>query len=122
MPTFMMQTRLAAEAFRVPRSLEDRERRVMNRVRAECPEVKWLASYVILGPCDYVDMFEAPDVETATKVSAIVRTFGHATTEVWCATPWERFKELVRDMPAETDWHPSITEEELGHLAHGIRR
>src|SRR5579883_2375943 len=51
-----------------------------------------------LGPCDYLDIFRARDVETATKVSTLVRTFGHAHTEIWTATEWDRFKEIVRGL------------------------
>lgn len=105
MQTYVMQTRLVPEAFRFPRSLEEHERRVMARIRADCPSVRWVQSFVVLGPCDYLDVFEAPDNETATRVSAIVRTFGHASTEIWPATPWERFREIVRELPAEADWH-----------------
>jgi hypothetical protein len=32
---------------------------------------------------------------TAAKVTAIVRSFGHAQTETWTAVPWERFKLMV---------------------------
>jgi uncharacterized protein with GYD domain len=39
----------------------------------------------VLGAYDYVDIFEAADIEVAMKVSTIVRTFGHAHTEVWPA-------------------------------------
>jgi len=42
--------------------------------------------------------FEAPDSETATKVSLLVRCFGHATTETWIATPWERFLPIARGL------------------------
>ena len=38
----------------------------------------------------------APDIETAALVSTLIRTFGHAQTEIWTATEWDRFKELVR--------------------------
>ena len=41
----------------------------------------------------------APDIETATKVATIIRTFGHATTEVWAATEWEKFTGLLRSLP-----------------------
>ncbi len=99
MPTFIMLTRLTHGALRSPSSLENLEREVMDRVRAECPEVEWLSSYAVLGPYDYLDLFQAPDIETATKVATIVRTFGHAMTEVWGATEWQRFKELVRYLP-----------------------
>jgi hypothetical protein len=115
MPTFIMQTRLQPDVLRAPRALEDLERRVMKRVRAQCPDVRWLASYAVLGPCDYLDVFEASDVETATKVATIVRTFAHATTEVWAATPWERYKEIVRELPAEADWRATSLGSELAH-------
>ena len=71
----------------------------MDRIRSRLPNVKWINSYAVLGPYDYVDVFEAPDVETATQVATMIRTFGHATTEVWPATEWGRFKDVVRDLP-----------------------
>jgi uncharacterized protein with GYD domain len=96
MLTFIMFTRLNPEALRAPKALEELERQAMERVRKECPEVEWVKSYAILGPCDYLDIFRAKDIETASKVSALVRTFGHAHTEVWTATEWDRFKDIVR--------------------------
>jgi uncharacterized protein with GYD domain len=70
-------------------------RQVEDRIKRECPGVRWLANYTVLGPCDYLDIFEAPDVDTATKVTLLVRSFGHATTETWVVTPWERFMDLA---------------------------
>lgn len=98
MSTFIMLTRLAAGVLRSPRSLEDLERQVMERIRSECPEIEWVSNYAILGPWDYLDIFRAPDIETATKVATLVRTFGHAHTEVWAATEWQRYKDMVRDL------------------------
>ena len=71
----------------------------MRRIRQECPNVQWLSSYAVLGPCDYLDIFIANDIETAARVSALIRTFGHAQTEIWTATEWDRFKEIVRTLP-----------------------
>ncbi|MEO1240830.1 MAG: GYD domain-containing protein [Pseudomonadota bacterium] len=99
MTTYIMQTRLSHEALKSPSSLENLERAVMERIRAECPDVDWKHSYVVLGPCDYLDIFEAPDNNAATKVATIIRTFGHAQTEIWGATEWDKFKEMARQLP-----------------------
>lgn len=99
MPTFVLLTRLSPEALRSPRALEDLEREAMRRIRAECPQVEWLNNCAVFGPYDYLDIFRAPDVETAAKVATLIRIFGHAQTETWAAVEWERYKELVRELP-----------------------
>jgi len=104
MPTFILQTKLAPEAVRSPRALERLQKEVTERIRSACPSVKWVASWAVLGPSDYLDVFEAPDVETAAKVSSLIRIFGHATTEVWTAVPWERFRETIQDLPGRPEW------------------
>lgn len=99
MPDFVMLTKLTHGALTTPSSLENLEREVMERIHAECPEVEWIKSLAVLGPYDYLDIFQAPDNDTAVKVATIIRTFGHAQTETWPATDWDRFKELVRYLP-----------------------
>ncbi len=99
MTTFIMLTRLSHQALQSPASLEKLSHEVIRRIRSDCPGVEWKASYVVLGPSDYVDIFTAPDVVTATKVATIIRTFGHATTEVWPATAWSDFVQIARTMP-----------------------
>ena len=49
MPTFIMLARLNPDALPQGGQLE---RDAMKRVREECPNVEWLNSYVVLGPCD----------------------------------------------------------------------
>lgn len=109
--TFIMATRLTPEAAQSPQNLEELERKAAALIKAQCPEVQWLGNYSILGPYDYIDIFTAPDNETAMKVAAIIRTFGHAYTEIWAATKWERFKEIMRDIPRGAT--PQMPEREL---------
>jgi hypothetical protein len=99
MQTYVMITRLSPDALSSPSSLEELERKAMQQIRSECREVEWLHNFAILGPCDYLDIFRAPDTDTAMKVATIIRTYAHAYTEVWTATEWERFKEMIRNLP-----------------------
>jgi uncharacterized protein with GYD domain len=98
MDTYMMMTRLSPEALTKPEAVGKLNELVESRIRRECPEVKWVANYAVLGSCDYVDIFEAPSSEAATKVALLVRSLGHATTETWIATPWKRFVEVATGM------------------------
>lgn len=100
MATFIMLTRLSHQALQSPSSLETLSHEVTERIRKDVPEVEWKQSYVVLGPADYLDIFTAPDIEAAMKVAAVIRTFGHATTEVWGATEWDKFVKLVSPMQA----------------------
>lgn len=99
MPAFVLLTRLSPESLHQPKSFETLERHVADQVRVHCPEVRWLSSYALLGPWDYIDIIEAPDVESATRVSVLVRSYGRAQTEVWPAMDWPDFKALLRALP-----------------------
>ena len=96
MGTYVMLTRVSPEAAADPGQLAALGDIVAERLKVECPEVRWLASYAVLGPYDYVDVFEAPDTEAAAHAALIVRSVGRATTEVWSAVPWDRFRDLAR--------------------------
>lgn len=98
MATFVMLTKLSPEALKRPGAVAELNKHVEDRIRQECPTVKWKGNYAVLGPCDYLDIFEAPDADTATKVALLVRSLGHATTETWVATPWDRFVELAKGL------------------------
>ncbi len=95
MATYVVLTRLTPETVKSPGDLRRLEKLVSERIRAECPQVKWLANYAILGPYDYLDLFEAPDETVAAKVVMIIRSFGHAQTETWTALNWDRFERLI---------------------------
>jgi uncharacterized protein with GYD domain len=95
MATYILLTRLSPEAVASPAKLKELEQEVKKKVQKNCPKVKWVADYAVLGPCDYLDIFEAPDESEASKVATIIRSFGHATTETWTAIPWARFRDMM---------------------------
>ena len=70
----------------------------MGTVKTLCPEVKWLSHYAILGPYDFMDIYEAPDEETAHKVSLISRAEGAVTVESWGALPYDRYLGLLEQI------------------------
>ena len=98
MVTYVMLTRLSPQALTRPESVAELNREVEDKIKEECSGVRWIANYAVLGPCDYLNIFEAPDSDTATKVALLVRSFGHATTETWVATQWDRFLNLAKDL------------------------
>ena len=100
MATYVMLTRVAPDVLKTPQSLQELERRAMDAIGQQCPEVKWRASYAVFGPYDYVDVFDAPNNETAAKVSTLIRTSGHAHSEIWPAFEWARFKQMLRELKA----------------------
>ena len=60
--------------------------------------MQWHGHYTLLGPHDYLDIFSAHDNEAAARVALIIRSIGHAETEVWPAVTWERFQDLAREV------------------------
>ena len=98
MPRFVLMTRLA------PESLHDAEvRRAMGRawlkkVKTACPEVTWISHYAILGPYDFMDIYDAPDVETAHKVSVISRAEGAVSAESWQAMEYDDYMKLLDEV------------------------
>jgi uncharacterized protein with GYD domain len=57
-----------------------------------------VAHYALLGPYDYLDIYEAPDEEIAAKVSLISLQTGAFQAESWVAIPYKRFVELAEEI------------------------
>lgn len=95
MATFVLMTKLAAGSLRDAGGVRTTGKEWMHKVRECCPDVKWVAHYAILGPYDFMDIYEAPDAETAQKVSLISRAEGAVSAESWQAVPYDRFLKLL---------------------------
>ena len=79
-------------------SLPHLEQRVTEHVEKDCPGVRWQKRWAALGGCDYLDVFDAPDVDTALEVAVIVRSYGCASTELWPIVEWNRFEQIVEKL------------------------
>jgi len=91
MATYVILSRLASDAMRDPADLRQLAQSVSQKVKAECPGVKWKDSYALMGRFDVLDIVEADDPAEVEKAAMIIRCCGHATTETLPATPWKRF-------------------------------
>jgi uncharacterized protein with GYD domain len=95
MALYILLTRFDSSANNPEWSFLDLSKADTRRIKDECPQVHWHGNYALLGAYDYLDIFEAPDNEVAAHVALIVRTTGHATTEIWSATLWDAFEKLL---------------------------
>lgn len=98
MPTFVLMTRLQPEQMKDADARTKSGREWLDKVNTACPEVEWIASYALLGPYDFMNIYEAPDVETAHKVSMISRAEGALMAESWEALPYDRYLDVMEDI------------------------
>ncbi len=97
MPTFVLMTKLAPESLHDPAGRRAMGKEWLKKVKSACPDVRFIGHYALLGPYDFMDLYEAPDIETAHRVSLISRASGALQAESWSAIPYEAFmRELER--------------------------
>ncbi|MCK5126996.1 MAG: GYD domain-containing protein [candidate division Zixibacteria bacterium] len=102
MKTFVLMTKIArpdANLVEVACKLRDRTgdaRTWLTEIKERCPEVKFISHFALLGTWDFMDIYEAPDEETAVKVSLITRSHGAHVVESWAAIPNEKIIEITR--------------------------
>ncbi len=95
MSTFILMTTLSSQGLGDPHKREHIGRAWFETVKTKCPEVKWIEHYALLGPFDFMDIFEAPNEEVAAKVSMITMSLGAVKAETWAAIPYQRFVKIA---------------------------
>ncbi len=98
MAVYVLMTKLTPEVTSDMKHREQTGRKWIGQVSDKCPEVKWLSHYALLGPYDFMDIFEAPNEEVAAKVSMITLASGAIQAESWTAIPYNRFLELADEI------------------------
>ncbi|MFH1686794.1 MAG: GYD domain-containing protein [bacterium] len=72
----------------------------LEAVKMQCPDVKFLGHYALLGSWDFMDIYEATDSDVAAKVSILCSTCTSYQVESWTAIPCERLQALAADIRA----------------------
>jgi len=98
MQTYILFTKLSTDLSYEMKNRERQGRNWLEQVRKKCPDVRFLSHYAILGEYDFIDIYEAPDPETAAKVSMISQANGALHARSMLAIPYKRFIELANDM------------------------
>ncbi len=96
MPIYVFATKLQN-----PNLVEKRKEqgeKWLKLVREKVPDIKWISHYAILGPYDFLDIFEVKNEQDAAKVSLLSRSAGAAFAESWTAIPYAEFLELVEEL------------------------
>ena len=98
MGTYVLLTKLSSESLGDLHKRENIGRKWFEAVKAKCPEVKWIDHFALLGPFDFMDIYEAPGEEVAAKVSLITMAKGAVKAETWPALPYKRFLEVAKNL------------------------
>ncbi len=98
MQTFILMTKLCPEISKQMKNRSEIGRGWLEQVKEKCPEVKFIAHYALLGQFDFLDIYEAPDPQTAAKVSMISQANGASSSESWTAIPYKEFLELTKEI------------------------
>lgn len=98
MATYVLLTKLSSESLGDLSKRETIGRKWFDAVKEKCPEVHWLDHFALLGPFDFLDIYEAPNEEVAARVSMITMSRGAVKAETWAAVPYKRFLEIARGL------------------------
>ena len=101
MSIFVLMTRLAPDAMHDAQGRQAMGKEWLQKVREKCPDVRFVAHYALLGPYDFMDIYEAPNVETAHQVSLISRSEGALTAESWPAVEYDHYLKLLGEVQPE---------------------
>jgi uncharacterized protein with GYD domain len=95
MPTYVLMTKLSASSLDDPKGRREAGKEWKKKVAAQCPGVKWIAHYALLGPYDFIDIYDAPDQDTAFRVSLLSRELGALSAESWPAISYDKYLPIV---------------------------
>lgn len=98
MTTYVLLSKVPPQMPGELRSLSERVRGFERELADRFPDIESLASYALLGPYDFLHIFEAPDANAATRVALLAQAFGAGTTETLTAIPFDEFSAIADEV------------------------
>lgn len=98
MKTFILLTKLAPDIARQKKDRAKIGRNWLKLVKEKCPEVKFISHFALLGPHDFLDIYEAPNEGSAAKVSMISLANGAFQAQTLIAIPFKQFLGLTKEI------------------------
>ena len=98
MGTYVLMSKLGSAAIRDVRGRRRAGQEWKAKVETVAPGIRWVAHYALLGPYDFMDIYEAPDEVTALRVSLLSRELGAVSAESWPATPYDSFLPIAEQI------------------------
>lgn len=98
MPTYILLTKLTSNSLSELDKIEENGKKWKKTIEEKCPEVKFQCHYSVLGPYDFISIFEAPDEKTASKVSLLSMSLGAQKAESWTAIPYHDFLTGIKEI------------------------
>jgi uncharacterized protein with GYD domain len=98
MPTYVLMTKLSPTALKDPRGRRKAGQEWKAKVEKLVPGIRWTGHYALLGPYDFMDVYDAPDDGAAMRVSLLTRELGAASAESWPAMAYESFLPLAEQV------------------------
>jgi len=91
MATYIILSKQSQDSSNGPENFRKIADEVSERIKTECPDVKWKDSYATIGPYDVVDVVEATAPSQVAKAAMIIRKESNSMTTTMTASPWKEF-------------------------------
>jgi uncharacterized protein with GYD domain len=98
MQTYILMTKLSPDVCKQMKDRAQLGRTWLDQVREKCPEIRFISHYALLGDFDFLDIYEAPNEESAAKVSMISLSNGAFQAKSMLAIPYKRFVKLSQEI------------------------
>jgi uncharacterized protein with GYD domain len=98
MPTYVLLIKLSPDVAQQMKERAKLGRTWLDQVKQTCPELKFISHDALLGQFDFLDVYEAPDDNTAAKVSIISQANGAYQAQSLPAIPYKEYLDLIGEI------------------------